>query len=60
MSAAETILAKLDEMFPDKQALQMKDVAQYMGVSSPTVKRMFGLGRGKYIDKITLAHKLAQ
>lgn len=60
MNAQETILAKLDEMFPGKTLLQMKDVAQYTGLSTPTVKRMFDLGRGKYIDKITLAYKLAK
>lgn len=60
MTAEEAILEKLNEMFPNKQALQMKDVAQYMGVSEPTVKRQFGLGKGKYIDKIALAYKLAK
>ena len=60
MNAADAILEKLNEMFPDKNALQMRDVARYMGVSEPTVKRLFGLGKGKYIDKITLAYKLAK
>lgn len=54
------ILKRLDELFPEKNALKIKDVVAYTGLSIPTVRNKFGLSKGKTIDKIALATKLAE
>ena len=59
MEAIEAIVQKLDEMFPEKNLLNIKDISIYTGLSMPTVKRKFGLSRGNYLDKRVLAMKLA-
>ncbi len=59
MEAVNAIIVKLDEMFPKKNLLCCKDIAEYTGLSMPTVKKRYGLSRGVYIDKRVLAMKLA-
>ena len=60
MNTAQIIVEKLDAMFPDKNLLNMTDIAQYTGLSKPYVKKRFGLSRGKYLDKAVLASILAE
>lgn len=59
MEAVNAIVAKLDEMFPERNLLNMTDISKYTGLSLPTIKRKYGLSRGNYIDKHVLAMKLA-
>lgn len=58
--AEENIIQRLDELFPDKNALTTMDVVKYTGLSIPTVKKKFGLGRSKTLDKMALATMLAE
>lgn len=60
MNTVQVIMDKLDAMFPDKNLLNMSDIAKYTGLSIPFVKKRFGLSRGKYLDKAKLASILAE
>ena len=59
METINAIVAKLDEMYPGKNLLNIKDISEYTGLSRPAVKKMFGLARGIYLDKIVVATTLA-
>ena len=56
----EMICRKLDEMYPSKNMLNIKEIVAYTGLSRNTVKRITGLSKGEYIDKASLAMKLAR
>ena len=57
---ARIIERKLDAMFPSKNLLTSRDIREYTGLSWGTVKKLFGLKRGQYIDKTVLANRMAQ
>lgn len=60
MNTRETILRRLDEMFPQKNLLSAADITRYTGLSIHTTLKMFGLSRGTWIDKAVLADKLCE
>lgn len=53
-------LERLDERFPNKEMLMIKDVQEYTGLCYETVKKLFKFNKCKMISKVTLARELAQ
>ena len=53
----ELKLCELDERFPNRKRLTIKDVADYVPCAHKTAKKMFKKGE-RYISKVTLANKL--
>ena len=60
MEQVEAIVKRLDEMFPDKNLLNVTDIAKYTGLSRKPVQKLIGLTGRDYIDKVSLAIKLAK
>ncbi len=52
-------LARVEEAFPDKEALNVTEVSKWWGVSTRVVTQQIGLHKGEYITKATLARKMA-
>lgn len=52
-------LARVLEAFPDKEALNITDIARWWGVPSRVVTQKLGIHKGDYISKATLARKMA-
>lgn len=51
-------LIRLDEKFPDKEIIQQKECAEFLGLDKRTVKKKYGVSRDG-ISKIKLARLLS-
>lgn len=58
MNSVEAVEKKLDEMFPQKNLLNVTDVAKYTGLSLPYCKKYFNVNKNRLIDKAELARKI--
>ena len=52
-------LARVLEAFPDKETLNITDIAKWWGVPTRMVTQKLGIHKGDYISKATLARKMA-
>lgn len=51
-------LVRLDEKFPDREMLKIKDVQDYTGLCYETVKKLFNFNKCNTISKVNLAKEL--
>lgn len=51
-------LARLDEKFPDKEIIQQKECAEFLGLDPRTVKKRYGIDK-LGINKMQLARLLS-
>lgn len=51
-------LARLDEKFPDKEIIQQKECAEFLGIDPRTVKKKYGVSWDG-ISKVKLARLLS-
>lgn len=51
-------LIRLDEKFPDKEIIQQKECAEFLGLDKRTVKKKYGVSRDG-ISKVKLARLLS-
>ncbi len=52
-------LSRVMEAFPDKETLNITDIAKWWGVPVRVVTQKLGIHKGDYISKATLARKMA-
>ena len=52
-------LSRVMEAFPDKETLNITDIAKWWGVPVRVVTQQLGIHKGDYISKATLARKMA-
>ena len=51
-------LVRLDEKFPNKEIIQQKECAEFLGLDARTVKKKYGVSRDG-ISKVKLARLLS-
>lgn len=53
------LLERLDAAFPDRETLKHSEIAEWLGVSTQTVRRRYGFPRGR-VSKTAVARAVAR